>query len=163
APSPTSVAPSEAEATSISPATASSWSGVSDAKRLEAASCSGAGCTGGLNAAGDEDEVRTEPEREPEQDPPRDHRLRAGAAEHVQALEVRAGGGREEHDRECLAPPGLSDRGADERRPAADQAHQREERPARQLGVPGERRADPEALRRVVKREADHEHDREAQ
>ena len=37
-----------------------------------------------------------------------------------------------------------------------------EERPARHLLVPGERRADPEALRRVVKREADDEDDGEA-
>src|SRR5204862_510011 len=78
-------------------------------------------------------------ERQPEHDAPGGQRLRAEGPANVQQLgddvEDRAGGKREEEDREVLARPRVPDRGADEGRRAADHAHQSEEPPARQLGL----------------------------
>src|SRR5215831_2159747 len=118
-----------------------------------------------LRARRDQDEVGREAQEQPQQDPPSYDRLRCERAPDVQQLhhdvEDRAGGEREEQDHHALVDPRLTDNGADERRPAADEPEQREEAPARRLAVTGQRRADAEPLRRVVEAEADDQDERQ--
>ena len=80
------------------------------------------------------------PSMSPRDEPPRNDRLAIeGAADAEQLdhdVEDRAGGQRQERDRDGLADPRLAEEGAEEGRAATDQADEREEAPARTLPAP---------------------------
>ena len=103
----------------------------------------------------------------PEQQPPGDAGLAAVAPADAQQLDHdvqdRAGGERQEGNRDGLADPGLAEQRAEERRRAADEADQPEEAPARPLFATRERSDDAEALRGVVQPKTDDQDEREAQ
>ena len=107
------------------------------------------------------------PSTSPSEDPRQhDFLLHVPAADPDQLdddIENRAGGEREEQHRERGAHPCLADERPDERRGAADDAENGEERPARTILVAGERSDDAEALGRVVEAEADHQSKRQTE
>src|SRR5215204_154629 len=121
----------------------------------------------GSGPGGFEHELGGEPEEEPAEQPPRDEDLALGASHHREQLddhvEDRAAGDGEERRLDPLVHPCLPEGGTQERRPAADQAEQREKAPRRPLAISRHRADDAEALGRVVEAEADHERECELQ
>src|SRR5665647_3463585 len=115
---------------------------------------------------GDEHPVSQEAGQQPQQEPPGHEPLEAEGAIDLQQLdddvEDRARGQGQEGYRDKVVDPRLSHHRAEERRPAADEAEQREEAPARQGAVTREGRDDPEPLGGVVKAKADNEDERQA-
>src|SRR3954471_11511359 len=112
--------------------------------------------------AGDSyDEVGTEAEDEAEDETPRDELARADPAEYGEQLdddvEDRAAGDGEKADFEEVVDERMADEGADERRPAVDQAEHEQEAPARARTDRGKRCDDAEALGGVVQAEPDDE------
>src|SRR5450759_233549 len=103
--------------------------------------------------------VGEEAGQQADEDAPHDELAEAEAAVDVQQLDDdvqdRTGRERQEGDRDRAVDPHAAEHRAEKRRPAADEAEQGKEAPARQRALAGDGRDDAEALRRIVQAEAD--------